>query len=282
MPSPCPRFGRLTIMPTTLFLEAFGRLPGPATIDTREEGLHSVFRERAELMRWATTSNDRSLLWSMEEAEITADTDTHRIGWVQVGLGIGPVEILSTQTNPTPGWVGLPTRQRSTNPAMALVPLVQCFSDSLRRFGIVELSGLQVTASTLEADAQSCIGYLVSVLNWFNTNLKAGVEAILAFDQHLLGGNKVSELVAILQHRNTYPFEFSTFTPVSEKHMVSIPVETRPYHPIVPPSDTGVFVALPEWTPSTMGWVLSSVVYAARLIEPDASNFAMRLTRLQD
>ena len=267
-------------MSTTLFLEAFGRLSGTATIDSREEDLHSVFRERAELMRWATTPNNRPLLWSMEEAEITADTDPHRIGWVQVGLGIGSVEVLRTPTSPTPGWVGLPIR--GTNPAMALPALIQCFDDSLRRFGVVELSGLQVTASFIGADAQSCVVYLASVLNWFNTNLKAGAEAIVTFDQDLLGGNEVSELVAELQYRNTgRPFEFSTITPVSEKHMVSIPVETRPYHPIAPQSDTGVFVTLPEWTPSAAGWVLASVVDAARLINPNASNFAMRLTRVQ-
>ncbi|MXY45789.1 MAG: hypothetical protein F4Y44_02165 [Chloroflexi bacterium] len=268
-------------MGATLFLEAFGRISGPATINSREEDLHSVFRERAELMRWATTSNDRPLLWLMEEAEITADTDTHRIGWVQVGLGVGPVEVLSTPTNPTPGWVGLPVRQTSTNLAMALVPLVQCFDDSLRRFGVVELAGLQVTVSTLDADTQSCIGYLVSVLNWFNTDSKAGAEAIVAFDQNLLEGNKVSELLAILQRRNTYPFEFRTFTPVSDKQMVSIPLEEMPYYPIAPQPDTGMFVTLPEWTPSAAGWVLASVIDAARLINPSATEFAVRLTRFQ-
>ena len=67
-------------MPTTLFLEAFGQLYSPATIDSSEEDLYSFFRERAELMRWATTSKDRLLLWSLEEAEITADTDPRRIG----------------------------------------------------------------------------------------------------------------------------------------------------------------------------------------------------------
>ena len=268
-------------MSTTLFLEAFGKLSGTPTIDSREEDLHSVFRERAELMRWATTPNNHPLLWSMEEAEITADADPYRIGWVQVGLGIGSVEVLSTTTSPTPGWVRLPKIQRSTNPVMVLAPLVQCFSDSLRRFGVVELSGLQVTASSIDSDSQSSIGYLVSVLNWFNTNLKAGAEAIVAFDQHLLGGDKVSELVAILQRWNTYSFNFSEFTPVSEKHMVSIPAETGPYHPIAPHSDTGVLVTLPEWTPSAAGWVLASVVDAARQINPNAANFTLRLTRVQ-
>ena len=267
-------------MSPTLFLEAFGQLSGPATIDSQEEDLHSVFRERAELMRWAATPIDHPLLWSMEEAEITADTDPYRIGWVQVGLGVGSVEILSTPTNPSPGWASSPTRRRSTDPVLALAPLTQCFSDALRRFGSVELSGFQVTASGLESDAQSCIGYLVSVLNWFNTRLKTGTEAIVAFDQGLLGGNTVSELIAILKRRNTYSFEFSTFTPVSEKHRVKVPVET-PFHSVTPPSEIGVAVMLPEWTPSAAGWVLASVIDAARLINPDASNFAVRLTRVR-
>ncbi len=271
-------------MPTTLFLEAFGQLSGPATIDSCEEDLYSVFRSRSELMGCSTMSAHRHpLLWLMEEAEITADADSSRIGFVQVGLSVGDFE----PARPSPGsvtgfaYAPLPVHRRDIEPALVLPALVQCFYDALRRFGVVELSGIQVTASFLNPDARSSLAYLVSVLNWFNTNLKAGAEAIVAFDQDLLGGDKVSELVATLQRRNTYPFEFSTFTPVSEKHMVGIPVETGPYHPIAPQSDAGVFVTLPEWTPSAAGWVLASVVDAARLINPNASNFALRLTRIQ-
>ena len=265
---------------STIFLEAFGQLSGLATIDTREEDLHSVFRERAALMSWAATSNDRPLLWSMEEAEITADTDRYRIGWVQVGLDIRPFEALSTPTNPVPGWAALPMRRRSTKPAMALPALVQCLSDSLRRFGDVELSGFQVTASFIEANAQSCLWYLVAVLNWFNTDLKAGADAIVAFDQDLLGGHNVSELVTTLQQWNTSPFEFRTSAAVPEKYRIKVPVET-PYHPVAPQPDIGVLVTMPEWTPSAAGWVLASVVDAAQLIEPDVSNFAIRVTRVR-
>ena len=188
-------------MSTTLFLEAFGRLSGPATIDSREEDLHSVFRERAQLMHWATTYNDHPLLWSMEEAEITADADTHRIGWVQVGLVDGNFEPARRSSAPMQGFAYAPLAVLLSDiaPALALPALVQCFDDALRRFGVVELFGLQVTASFLDGEAQSCIRYLVSVLNWFNTDVKAGAEAIISFDQHLLGGDKVSELVAILQ-----------------------------------------------------------------------------------
>ena len=265
---------------STIFLEAFGQLSGMATIDSQEEDLHSVFRERAELMSWAASSNDRPLLWSMEEAEITVDTDRYRIGWVQVGLDIGPFEALSTPTNPVPGWAALPMRRRSTKPAMALPALVQCLSDSLRRFGDVELSGFQVTASYIEANAQSCLWYLVAVLNWFNTDLKAGADAIVAFDQDLLGSHEVSELVATLQQWNTSPFEFRTSAAVPEKYMNKVPVET-PYHPVAPQPDIGVLVTMPEWTPSAAGWVLASVVDAAQLIEPDVSNFAIRVTRVR-
>ena len=95
----------------TLFLEAFGQLSGQAKIDFQEEYLYIVFRARAELMRWATTSNDRPLPWSLEEAELTADTDPYRIGWVQAGLGVGPVEVLRTPSDPAPGWFGFPIRR---------------------------------------------------------------------------------------------------------------------------------------------------------------------------
>ena len=266
-------------MSATLFVEAFGRLSGPEAIDSREEDLHSVFRERAELMRWATTSNDYSLLWSMEEAEITADVDRHRIGWVQVGLGVGPIEVLDGPTNPLQGWLELPARQRSTVPAVALPALIQCFDDALRRFGVVESSGFQVTASGVTGEAESCLGYLVSVLNWFNTDLKAGAEAIVAFDQGLLGSHSVFELVATLQHRNTYPFKFRTFASMHKKYLTKVPAET-PSYSTTPQSDLGVLVTLPEWTPSAVGWVLASVVDAARRIEPDSTDFAVRVTQI--
>ena len=270
-------------MPTTLFLEAFGQLSGPATIDSREEDLYSVFRSRSELMGCSTTSAHRDpLLWLMEEAEITADADSSRIGFVQVGLSVGDFEPAKPSPGPVQGfaYAPLPVQRRDIEPALVLPALIQCFSDALHRFGAVELSSIQVTASFLDPDARSNLAYLVSVLNWFNTNLKAGAKAIVAFDQDLLGGNRVSELVAILQRRITHPFEFSAFTPVSEKHLARIPVET-PYHPAAPQSDKGVFVTMPEWTPSAAGWVLASVIDAARIVNPDTTDFALRLTRVQ-
>ena len=62
---------------------------------------------------------------------------------------------------------------------MLLPALIQCFDDALRRFGVVELSGLQVTANFLEPMTRSCTGDLVSMLNWFNTTLKDAEYAVL-------------------------------------------------------------------------------------------------------
>ncbi len=268
----------------TIFVEAFGQLSGLPTIDAEEEDLHSVFRERAELMGWATTSssNDRPLLWSMEEAEITANTDPSRIGFVQVGLDVGSLK--PGRASPPVGgfsYASLGLIRRTVEPAAALPALVQCFDDALRRFGVVELSGIQVTATSLDADAQSCFGYLVSVLNWFNIDLKVGADAIVTFDQSLIGSDEVSELVATLQWRNTDPFEFRTFAAVPEEYMVKIPVET-PFYPVAPQSDVGVFVKLPEWTASAVGWVLASVIDVARgRTSADVSRFAVRVTRVR-
>ena len=272
-------------MSTTLFLEAFGRLSGPATIDSREEDLHSVFRERAELMRWATTSNDHPLLWSMEEAEITADTDTHRIGWVQVGLlDVGNFEPARRSSAPMQGFAYAPLAVLLGDiaPALALPALVQCFDDALRRFGVVELSGLQVTASFLDGEAQSCISYLVSVLNWFNTAADTRAEAIVAFDENFLGGHAETELLGNLQWRNTGQFDFGPVVTAPGQHSIRIIGAETPIRSISPArSGLGISVTLPEWTPSAAGWVLASVVDAARLINPNATDCAVRLTRVQ-
>ncbi len=185
-------------MSPTLFLEAFGQLvPNLAIIDTEEEDLYSVFNARAELMGWSTLGlprSRRSLLWGMEEAKLTAGLDASRIGWVQVGLELGASGVVK------PGgidWIrriqfkARPERRRSAvEPAKALPALTQCFDDALGRFGVVELSGFQVTASGLEPSTRSGAGYPSDDpfcgLNWFNTARKAPVKALVAFDYELL------------------------------------------------------------------------------------------------
>ena len=274
---------------STLFVEAFGQLSRHANLKGMiledEEDLHSVFRERAQLMRWADTSHDRPpKLWAMEEAELTAGDDASRIGWVQVGLNVGPFEQTSVSPSVPPPAIGrryeaFEAQQRASDPVEVLSALVQCFDDSLRRFGAVEVSGYQVTASGMETCIGNSTWYLVSVLNWFNIDGKAGADAIVAFDQALLKDDDVSKLVAGLRRRNNGTFEFRSVVDVPEECMVEVSTSAF-LHPVTPQTNQGVLVSLPEWTPSAAGWVLASVINAARALESDTSSFAIRITRV--
>ena len=269
--------------------------PGTNLIDS-EEDLYSVFRARAELMGWSTTSTHRRpLLWSMEEAELTNGTDESRIGFVQIGLPESVVEpgkapsahapVEPVPATQVPGWAALPGHRRSdVDPAMALPTLIQCFDDALRRFGVVELSGLQVTCYNAHfgAKSRSFGSHLVSGLNWFNTTQKARADALIAFDQELLGGHTEAELVASLQRWNTGSFEFGPVVAVPEQHSIKVPVYNDPSISLHPAhSGLGVSVTLPEWTASAAAWVLGSVIDAARDLAPDVGYFAVRMTQVR-
>ena len=241
-------------------------------------------------MRWMSSPNEPPLLWGMEEAEVTAGDGTSRIGWVQVGLDIGDIVPTKEPQAPVLGHDNAPpgvhrryttfgVNQDVVDPAEALPALVQCFDDSLRRFGAVEVSGFQVTASGLETSIGDRLGYLGSVLNWFNLDSKARADAIVAFDQALLKDDDVHKLVAGLRRRKNGTFEFRSVVDVPDDCMVE--VTTSAYlHPVTPQTLQGVLVSLPEWTPSAVGWVLARVINAARALESDTSSFAIRITRV--
>ena len=269
---------------STLFLEAFGQLSGPPTIDCEEEDLYSVFLNRSELMGWGAPSTDgRPLLWLMEEAEIIADADSDRIGFVQVGLGTGALETKGLPRLLRQGlsYSPLGMDRKSTDPVLALPPLVQCFGDSLSRFGDIDVSCFQVTAKRLNVNPARQLGDLVSMLGWFNTNLGERADALVSFDRNLLGGRDVSKLVENLQWRNTGSFRFNSVADVPEQHMVRVSDEEPSWLDRREASPFGVSVTMPEWTPSAAGWVLASVIDAARSIGPDADSFAVWITRLQ-
>ena len=279
---------------TTLFVEAFGELSRDANLRgmilEEEEDLYSVFRERGELMRWMSSPNDRPMLWGMEEAELTDGDDASRIGWVQVGLNVGPFEPIREPPPPVLGQGNAPpglhwryesfgADRRAIEPTEALPALIQCFDDSLRRFGAVEVSGYQVTASGLETLAVDRLGYLGSVLNWFNLDGKARADAIVAFDQALLKDDDVHKLFAGLRRWKNGTFEFRSVMDVPEECMVEVSTSAF-LHPVTPQTNQGVLVSLPEWTPSAAGWVLARVIDAGRKIRPDASSLAIRITRV--
>lgn len=256
--------------PGALFLEAFGQLSRDtdlAGILSGQKDLYTVFSARAALMSWSTTPGRssspqiadpgvRQVLWWMNEAELTAGAGTSRIGWVQVGL------------------------ETDVEATMALPALIQCFDDALRRFGEVQLSGLQLTASDLQPGKGSCAWGLVSGLGWFNTAPGARAEALIAFDNGLLQGRSESELVASLQRMNGGSFEFGPLVALSQEQSIEVAPEA-PIHVVLSPAEWGVSVRLPEWSAIAAGWVMAIVIDTARAGGPGTRNFALRLTRVQ-
>ena len=254
----------------TLFIEAFGQLAR----DTERQGivagegaLWALFSARAQLMGWSTTParsssahiagpRARPVLWWTNEAELSAGNGASRIGWVQVELDMG------------------------VEPALALPALIQCFDDTLRRFGVVELSGLQVTASHLQAGEESVVWDLVSGFNWFTTGQGPRAEALIAFDNGLLQGRSASEFVASLPRMNGRSFAFGPLVPMPLQHPIEVPVEA-PIDVVLSPASSGVSVGLPEWSASAAAWVLAVVIDTARAGGPGTRNFAVRLTRVQ-
>jgi hypothetical protein len=215
---------------------------------------------RGDLMSWSAMSRGPSQrpgaapLWSLEEAALSSEADAPRIGWVQVGLDQG------------------------IDPVVALPALVQCFDDALRRFGDVELSGLQVTATQVPHSAGSHAPELMSVLNWFHTTVKGTAGGLIAFDDEMVGGG-TADLVVGLRHLHTAgAFEFGPVVAIPEEDSIKVSVEV-PIHTPLSPAQSGVSVRLPEWSASALGWALGIVIDTARAAAPDTREFAVRVTR---
>ena len=238
-----------------------------------------VFNSRAELMGWSssTSIDDRMPLWAMEEAEIITDTYTSLIGFVQVGLNVGSLDPMDLP--PRSGYSHLPFHRQSSEPALVLPALVQCFADSLSRFGVLELTGIQVTAIGLSSSTRFYADHLVSTLNWFRVASVTRAEAAIAFDHELLGDQIPPGTVASLQNKNYGPIEFGAAVTVPEWCMIKV-THDAPWYPVFQQSALGVAVTIREWTPSAAGWTLAIVLDAARAINPDASDFALRITRV--
>ena len=277
-----------------LVLDAFGDLStGTSLIDSEEEDLYSVFRARGELMGWCTMSPNGSLLWDMHEAELTSGIDSTGIGFVQVGLrrGIrgvlkasdslsGPV--FTAQSRET-GWAPFPMSQMNfVEPAVVLPALTQCFIDALGRFGAVELSGLQVTASYLEPGTRPHGNDLPYPYNWFNTDRKITEDAIISFSHELLENHASADLIAGLSGKRLGRFQLGPAVTVPEQCWIEAPADGPLSRYISPAhSGRGLSVRMPEWTASAVGWVLAIVIDAARASTPDVPHFAIRVTRIR-
>jgi len=236
---------------STLLAEAFGRLSpdGVVTVSDHED-LYSVFRSRAELMSWGTSSGEpRRLLWGMNEASLSAEAGSPRMGYVQVGV------------------------EPDVEPAIAAPPLLQCLEDSLRRLGALELTAIQLTAMHLRS-RQSSIGPLTSWLNWFNLGRPAAVQALVSFDADLM--TRIPAALAIIQRRNTGSFSFGSLTRVPGEHVVSSAVA---WSRIGSGGGEGLLVNMPEWTGAAAGWVVATVLDTTRSDTEDRE-CGIRITRL--
>ena len=249
-------------MTETVFIEAFGSPSttlGPGNIDSQAEDLYSVFRARSELMGWyaspRTAERHGTLLWMMNEAELTRD-DECRVGYGQVGFEFG-----------------IPLTR-------AIPALVQCFVDSVRRFGRLQLSGLQITAFNLEPTDKSCLGDLVSMTNWFNLRSGTEVDMVIVLDRGMIGEGTVEDVLPMLQRWNTSPFEFLQIVDVFEQHFVTLPSE------VPDPCDFssrgfGLMARLPERTICALSWAVALVADAVRMRNPGARHVTIRVPRIR-
>jgi hypothetical protein len=250
-----------------LFIEAFGRLSMKSDpvglVNAEDEDLYSVFRARSTLMSWygADWSTQRPMAWHMHEAEITLDPDkpspdTSRIAYVQVGLEPYAAEIV-----------------------LRLPALIQCFHDALRRFADVDLSAIQITASSLVSHSSSCLRDLVPSRNWFNTVVDTRVPANIAFDQESFGDHPETRLFTALQGNLGPGFFFGALANAPKSHRIVVPGET-PYVRSTGASDVALPVTLPEWTPSAIGFVLAAIVDLVLTTSPDRESVMVRITRI--
>jgi len=237
-----------------LVLEVFGRLVGAGTIPPIGEGvLWSAFRTRAEMMGWERDFRGASGFWSTHEAELTLGMSTHRIGWVQVGIESG------------------------SSPVPVIPALVRCLDDALGRFGLVESSALQLTASHLPPSTATLPAALVSWLAWFDASPAPGVQAVLAFDGRVLRTDNESDLLDRLSAPGSPSFRIGPLAALAPEQRIEVPSEAPLNGPLAP-ALRGIRVHLPEWSATAAGWVLAAAVDAARALNP-ARELAVRLSR---
>ena len=246
--------------------------------------LHVAFDARAELMAWSTASASPHNLWDLFEVGLTGRGHAPTlIGWVHVGLAnpAEPSSEIALEGGVAAGWatVSAPLGYSDSTVALptALVPLIQCLDDSLRRIGAVNVSGFQLTCYDAHLSAQHrVIGHLTNAAGWFMPTLRDKADAFITFDQGFLSGRPSADLLDAIQHRFSGSFSFDHVAPVPEQYRVChAPDSVATFRP----SEHGVAVTMPEWTGSAAGWVLATVVDAARIISPDTRNFAVRVTR---
>ena len=244
-------------MGATIFVEAFGRfLSGGYHPD---EDLYSVFRARSVLMGWYTPpqrkpSSLSPVFWRMEEADLCEQNDALRIATAQVGLEDGvPIVI-------------------------ALPALIQCFDDSLRRFGAVELSGYQVTVEGLEAMQESrpfdLLFHLFDMTNYFEVSHRSTEATLIVYE---LAKGCGLQLVTELERfsTNTFRYQRTAYTPGRD-----VPSEMlHPEQPRVGMTEH-LRLSLPEG-PDAAGRAMAIALYEVLTLSPGTTDARVSLTYVE-
>ena len=246
-------------MGATIFVEAFGRfLSGGYHPD---EDLYSVFRARSVLMGWYTPpqrkpSSLSPVFWRMEEADLCEQNDALRIATAQVGLEDGvPIVV-------------------------ALPALIQCFDDSLRRFGAVELSGYQVTVEGLEAMQESrpfdLLFHLFDMTNYFEVSHRSTEATLIVYE---LAKGSGLQLVTELERfsTNTFRYQRTAYTPGRD-----VPSEMSPLtseRPRVGMTEH-LRLSLPEG-PDAAGRAMAIALYEILTLSPGTTDARVSLTYVE-
>lgn len=293
-------------MSTTLIVEAYGRLtpiaervaPDPESPQDVREYLWGAFHARSALMGWsASDTGGPSRLWNVEEAELTYPQrgDGSSIGFAQVGLDVNPAtaleshvildappdaELLRTAL-PSEGWAPVPTNDDAgsqTDPVVAIPPLVQCLDDSLRWFGEVEVSAVQVTGYDLEQTHQDSPQYhLEHLLAWFIRNPSERVQAVVTLAVSPQDDrDTVLEILSHIHETNSGRFEVGPLVSALDGHAAGDDVARLRWSRC----DTAIAVTMPEWSTAAAGWLLGRVFGAALSLDPAPFHLSFRVTRI--
>ena len=256
----------------------------PSSAATEMSLLHIAFDARANLMAWAASSSSHRNLWNLYEAGLTGDRhDAALVGWVYVGLPnpVGPSSEISEEEIGAEGWGKVPIPNSYGEAAVALpvvlVPLVQCLDDALKRMGVVDVSGFQITCYNAQLTPPNrVISRMTNGTGWFGAMAGDKAKAFITFDQGFLAGHSASELLNGIQRRFSGDFSFDQVVAAPEQYWI---VNTRGPAATFQPSGDGIAITLPEWTACAAGWALATVVDATRVIAPDTERFMIRVAR---
>ena len=273
------------------YVEAFGKLEKDDDLaartleDGREDLFFGVFEEQARILGWSTGCSNKAgsrpePLWEMHEAELTTAGDgDDRIGFINVNVGFEPLVPSEPTPPPPPGgkhYVNAGWHQRSWDPAPVLPALIQCFYDSLSRFGKVELTGIQVLGTGFDPRKER----FTAAPNWFNTSSTQRTEAIIAFDAGLFGLHADPLTITERLTLKTGQFRLGPMVDLPKKYAPRGLGGKWPFMLSLSPYEKGLSVSLPEWGPSAIGYALGMVTDRAARIDPTPEHFVLRITRV--